>query len=143
MILNNDKLKISVTDLILVVISLIFAYGIRFLFPVCAVMGEDIMTCHWAGEVLKAISVIMVMLSLIHLVVSQQMKSGIDLAMIAFGGLMITIPGTIINICMMPDMHCHMTKTVMMILGIIVILVAIADVVINIQQAASQRHARV
>ncbi|MBO6047280.1 MAG: DUF4418 family protein [Erysipelotrichaceae bacterium] len=143
MIFNNDKMAISITDLLLVVISLAFAFGIRFLFPVCAIMGEDIMACHWAGEVLKVISLIMVVLSLIHLVVPQQTKSGIDLAMVAFGGLMITVPGTIINICMMPDMHCHMTKTAMMILGIIVILTAAADIVINMQQKAIQRHARI
>ena len=77
MLVNKEKCKIAFTDVLLVMINLAYAIGIRRMFPVCEIMGETIMNCHWAGEVEKALGIVFIVLGAAHLLIPDgRVKSG-------------------------------------------------------------------
>ena len=85
MILRKEKCRFGITEVILLVLSILLLAGSRSWFAVCAVMSETVMSCHWAGEVLKAVSVVLFILVVVHILVpDEKIKMGMDLALAAF-----------------------------------------------------------
>ena len=81
MLVNKPKLKIAVTELLIAAVSIIFLIGIRVWFPVCEPSGESYMSCHWAGESLGAVSIVIAVLSVVHIFIPDaKIKTGMDIA---------------------------------------------------------------
>ena len=144
MIVNNKKIKLGVTDILLVIISIVFTAGIRGWFKVCEPMGEGFMSCHWAGETLKAMSITMLVLCIIHVFMpDEKIKIGMDIAFIGVLVFSLMIPGGVINLCMMEDMKCRsLTKPWNMGICIVWIIIILGDILLCIGSLNKEKHKR-
>ena len=144
MIINNSKCKIAFTDILFLALSIIYLVGIKLWFPVCGVSGDMVMSCHWAGEVLSALSVLLVILSLIHMVIpDERIKAGIDISGAGIAVLSLMIPGNIINLCKNSEMQCRTNTSLWTIIFMAVICAALcADAFIYLRLHSGKKHSR-
>ena len=144
MLVNKEKLKISVPELVSVLLSFAFLIGIRSWFGVCPVSGEMVMSCHWAGEVLKSISILMVVITLIRLFLpDEKIKMGMNLAFLCVLILTIFLPGGVISLCQDAGMQCRsQTQPWAVILVVALILVTVIDEIIYVSAITKQKHQR-
>ena len=144
MFINKRKIKIAVTDILLLVCSALYCIGIKYWFPVCKASGDMIMSCHWAGEALFALAVLLCVLSAAHTFIpDEKIKSGIDISLAGIAVFAMLIPGNIISLCKSSDMICRngtsMWTSVFMIL---LIIIAAADIFIYLQSLSGGKHKR-
>lgn len=144
MLVNQSKIKIAVTDLIMILISVCYLLGIHKWFSVCPVMGESVMACHWAGEVLKAIALLVLIISVVHTCLpDEKIKIGVDIALVGLYIMTIFVPGRIVHICSDSMMHCRKaTQPWTIVFCIVLLLVALADIVFYCSKLAKDRHTR-
>ena len=102
------------------------------------------MSCHWAGEVLSALSVLLVILSLIHMVIpDERIKAGIDISGAGIAVLSLMIPGNIINLCKNSEMQCRTNTSLWTIIFMAVICAALcADAFIYLRLHSGKKHSR-
>lgn len=144
MLIQKENLKIGVLEVLAALVSLLYLIGIHSWFPVCAVMGDTIMACHWAGRVLQALALLLALLSVAHLFVPDEMaKTGMDVAMAGIAMVTLFTPGHIINLCMMEEMNCRSNTLPFTIgFGVLMILLLIADIVFWQNRIAKAKHER-
>ena len=144
MIINNSKCKIAFTDILFLALSIIYLVGIKLWFPVCGVSGDMVMSCHWAGEVLSALSVLLVILSLIHMVIpDERIKAGIDISGAGIAVLSMIIPGNIITLCKNSEMPCRANTSLWTIIFMVIICVIICvDIFVYLQMQSGKKHRR-
>lgn len=144
MMINKEKLKTGIPELLLAVVSLLFMIGIRVWFPVCEVTGDSIMPCHWAGEMMKAMSILFLGLSLVHIFIPDaKTKIGIDISLAALFILTLNIPGNIIRICGNANMACrHMTQPFSVLFCIIMTVLSLLDIVFYFSLLSKEKHGR-
>mgnify|MGYP002623852021 FL=1 len=122
--MNNKKLNIGVTDIILLVLSAVFFLGLlTFLAPCGPKDDGSWMTCHWAGQALRGISAVLLVISGIHFFVKDsKIKLGLSLAAIPAAILSLILPGNLIGLCMMNTMRCHsVMRTGTMIISVLIL----------------------
>ena len=144
MIVNKRKFKIAFTDILLTALGVLYYFGIHYWFPVCMAMEDKPMNCHWAGEVLSALAVVLSVLSAVHILMpDEKIKSGMDVSMAGIAVLAVLIPGNIIPLCKSSEMMCRngtsMWTAVFMISFIII---AAADIFIYLQSLSDKKHKR-
>ncbi len=142
--LGNSKLKVSFAELLLVVVAVVYAIGIRTWFEVCPAMGESMMSCHWAGEVLKATSIILAGMTLLTVFIPDiKVKTGLNIGIVGLNIFNISVPGGIINICKNADMACR-TNTYLwnIILTVSCIIIAVADIILLFSYLNREKHSR-
>ena len=144
MLLNKEKFRLAVTDILTFAVSLVYLLGIRLWFPVCEASENGFMSCHWAGEVLKAMSIVLLLISIIHLVVpDEKVKIGMDIPLCCIYALSFCIPGRIIPLCKMAEMSCRRgTQIWTAVIMIVLLLIAIADIILYSSVFAKQKHSR-
>ncbi len=144
MIVNKEKLKLSWTELLLFALSLIFVIGIRSWFDVCPVMSEKMMSCHWAGEMLKVITVLILVLAALHMTVpGEGTKIGMDISMIGICLMTAFVPGRIISICQNADMACRrVTQPWTIILCVALALLSLLDLIWYSSRLSHEKHRR-
>ena len=140
MIVNRQKVKFGVSDLLIVAAAGLFYAGLNFWFPVCG----GTMPCHWVGETLKAAAVLMLVLGLAHLFIPNgSVKTGLDISLIGLSVLAANIPGNIIAICQNPDMHCRrLTLPFTIAFCAVFVLLLIADMVAYWSQPSAEARKR-
>ena len=145
MIINKSKVKISITDLLLTVVSAIMLIGSYTWFAVCEVKGDTIMSCHWAGEMIKVMFLLMLVLSVIHLFIPEMhFKCGVSLSLLGISAVTLFIPGGIIDLCKMEEMTCRSnTRMWTLIFCCIIGILAIVDILIYLAIASAEKHRRV
>ena len=144
MIVNKDRLKIGVMEIAAIILSLLFVIGIRTWFAVCPVTGDTPMTCHWAGEMLKILSILILVLSVTHTVIpDEKIKVGMDAALACTCAVTAFVPGGIIGLCKSADMACRKT-TYLWTVGICVLLVITfaVDIYFCITNLSREKHRR-
>ncbi len=144
MIVNVNKIKITIIDIIGLIVAVLFLTGINLWFPVCEPMESGFMSCHWAGEVLKAISVVFVVISAAHLVIGDgRIKMGMSLSMLGFCALTFCIPGRIVTLCKMAEMDCRShTQLSTAVFMILLMLISLADIIFWTSKASDENHKR-
>lgn len=144
MFINKPKCRVAATDILLVLVSVVYALGIRIWFPVCAAKEDAVMSCHYAGEVLKALSVLLAILSAAHLVSPDgRVKLGIDIALGGLAVLAMNVPGGIIPICAMGGMACRAKALPgTLICGAVFVILALFDAFLFLAENAKEKHAR-
>ena len=144
MIINKPKIKIGIPELLLTVLSVLFMIGIRVWFPVCEVTGENIMPCHWAGEMLKALSVLFLVLCILHIIIpGSEVKIGIDVSLAGLFILALNIPGNIIRICAHEDMACRsLAKPMTALFCILMTVLAFLDIIFYLSLRSNEKHKR-
>lgn len=65
---KNEKAKIfGITDIALVLVSAVFLLGILFVFSPCGPTETGgWMSCHWAGNAVTGLAIVLTVLSLTH-----------------------------------------------------------------------------
>lgn len=132
--MEKQKRKIKISDITFLVVSAIFFIGSLTFFQPCEPMEDGgWMTCHWAGQAVAGIAAVLLVISILHIVVSNaQMKSGLSMATIPMAVLAAIIPGHLINLCMMDTMRCHAVMTPgTIVMSVLVIATAVFDIVVN------------
>ena len=141
---EKKKYSVGLTEIIMAVLALLYTIGIRAWFPVCAAMSDSVMACHWAGQTLKAISILLLALAVVHIIIrDENMKLGMDISLLGTGLITMLIPGHIINICRSAEMACRgATLPWTIAFGIVWILVILADILFFRARLTKQRHQR-
>jgi len=90
------------------VLSCVIAVGsVSFLGP-CVHEDGSFGACHWAGQAMLGIGLLLAVLSLTALLVKDgRLRTGILFAAAAAAVLGIFVPGTLINLCGMATMRCR------------------------------------
>ncbi|MFR6111231.1 MAG: DUF4418 family protein [Dialister invisus] len=115
---------------ILLVLSLLFIIGEQTVAGPCPVMPDGrFMVCHWAGQAVLGVGIVLVVLSLLHLAFKNDgMKLGLDLAVIADAVLLLMIPNRLIHLCMKNHMQCHtVMEPFVLVMGVLMIAAALGD----------------
>lgn len=117
-------------SLIMAIASLILAIGVKTFASACPAMPNGrFMMCHWAGEVVFGLGVLLLILSIIHFISKKtEMKQGISIAIFLNSIFTMLVPGNIVHLCMKTTMRCHMVmKPFVMVVAGIIAVVAIVD----------------
>ncbi len=116
--------KITITDILLTVLSLVLCIGIKFFFHACGVKEDgSFMTCHWAEQAVFCASIGMTAAALLRLFLPQKAKAGAALVMSISAVMTALLPGVFIRLCMMETMRCHalMRPAVIIVCGMIAV----------------------
>lgn len=123
-------MKKYVSSSILLVLSLLFIIGEQTVAGPCPVMLDGrFMVCHWAGQAVLGVGIVLAILSLFHLAFTNDgMKLGLDLAVIANAALLMLIPNHLIHLCMKNHMQCHtVMEPFLLVMGVLMIAAALGD----------------
>lgn len=144
MIVNKRKCKIGVTDILLLVCSALYFIGIKYWFPVCGMSGDMVMGCHWAGEVLAALSIMLIVISAVHIVIpDEKIKTGMDISLAGIAVFAMMIPGNIISLCKNSEMQCRNGTSVWTIIFMVSFcIIAAADAFIYFHNLSAEKHKR-
>ena len=129
--MNEKKRRCGITDILMVVLNLIFFVGIQTVFAPCEAHPDGSwMTCHWAGQALMGIAAALLAIAVMHLVIPRaQVKLGLALAMIPISVLALVLPDHLIDLCMMETMRCHtVMEPAVTVLSLLNIMTAGADI---------------
>ena len=129
--MNHEKRRFGITDVLLLVLNLIFFVGIQTVFAPCEARPDGSwMTCHWAGQALIGIAATLLAIAGMHLVIPRtQVKIGLSLAVIPVSVLAFAVPDHLIDLCMMETMHCHtVMEPAVTVLSLLNVLLAAADI---------------
>ena len=129
--MNHEKRRFGITDVLLLVLNLIFFVGIQTVFAPCEAHPDGSwMTCHWAGQALIGIAAALLAIAVMHLVIPRaQVKIGLSLAVIPVSILAFAVPDHLIDLCMMETMHCHtVMEPAVTVLSLLNVLLAAADI---------------
>ena len=132
--MNEKKRRCGITDVLLLVLNLIFFVGIQTVFAPCEARPDGSwMTCHWAGQALIGIAAALLAIAVMHLVIPRaQVKIGLSLAVIPVSVLAFAVPDHLIDLCMMETMHCHtVMEPAVTVLSLLNVLLAAADIYVQ------------
>lgn len=132
--MEKKKINIGVTDIILLVLSIVFLIGIRTFFAPCGPKDDGSwMTCHWAGQAITGIAAVLLVISVIHLLVKEsKVKQGLAIAMIPMALFSAILPGNMIGLCMMNTMRCHsVMHPATIVMSVLMIAAAVLDLIMQ------------
>lgn len=132
--------RICATDIILLVINVLFLLGMLFWFGPCDHVKEDgsFMNCHWAGVVLAGTAAVMTVISLAHLLIPDTgMKAGLSAALVPCSVFAFLVPENLISLCMMNTMRCRSVMTpAAMVCSALVVIAAAVDIAVQLRRKA-------
>ena len=132
--MKDKKINIGVTDVVLLIIEIIFLVGIITVFKACGPMEDGSwMSCHWACQAVTGVAGVLLVISLLHMFIpGAKIKLGLSIAMIPVSILSAIIPGYMIKLCMMDTMRCHaVMRPFVIVISIISIVISIIDIIIQ------------
>lgn len=130
--MNKKNTASIVVDIVILVLSIAFCVGIKFVFHACGPKEDGSwMACHWAEQAVFAVSISIAVMALIRVIIKdRRIKIGIALSIIPASIMAAVIPGNMINLCMMKDMHCHsVMHPAVVICSVIIAIAAIAGII--------------
>ena len=135
--------KVSVSDVILLVLSLILVVGSHVAFHACAAKPDGSwMVCHWAEHVVTALGAVFAVLSVARFFFAGKTKAGISLSFVPLAVVTALVPGVIVNLCMMKDMHCHtVMRPAVVVLSILIAIVSAVDFLVQCKTASADTSA--
>ena len=109
MILNKKGLKISVIDVVSVVVSVFFLVGITCWFGACGPKADgSYMNCHNAQIAVAVCGICLALLFLAEAFVrNKTARLILDAAALALCPVIFMIPGTLVHICLLSKMYCQ------------------------------------
>lgn len=130
----DTKRKIGVGDIALLVLSVFFAVGMFTIFAPCGPKEDGSwMVCHWAGNAVKGLAIVLAALSVAHIAFQNgSVKIGLSLAIVPVALFAAIVPGNVISLCMMKTMKCHaVTQPAGIVLSALIIIAAVLDIVLQ------------
>lgn len=120
-------------QLVILILSAVLCIGSKVLFHACEVMGEEIMACHWAEQAVFALSIVLLVQSILLLLLRDPgVKKGIAVAIVPTAVITVLVPGVFIRLCMMDTMRCRAVfRPAVTILGILIAVAAVCFLIIH------------
>ncbi len=99
------------------------------------------MACHWAQNAITLIGIVLVLQSFIKLVINQKgIKTGLAIGTAALAIVVIFIPGTAINLCMMKPMRCHTVfRPAVTVVSSLLAIVSVIDIITNLRRLGKEK----
>lgn len=116
------------------IISAVFFIGmLTFLKPCGPKEDGTFMSCHYAGTALIILSAGMLAISLLGLFLKDgAARTAVGALQFAFSVLALIIPGTVIGLCMMPEMRCRaVMRPGSIVFAVLMLLFSLAGILIN------------
>ena len=144
MIVNKERFKLGIMEAVAVIASLVMLIGLKLWFPVCPVMEDKIMACHWAGNMLMGIVSLILAMSLVKIFIPDlKVKLGMTISSVIVSFMPFLIPGILIGVCKMEDMACRRgTQPAARVFSVVMILIFVIDLVTIISAIRKAKHAR-
>ncbi|MBP3854317.1 MAG: DUF4418 family protein [Ruminiclostridium sp.] len=124
-----NKMKDRIAGIILTLLSLLLTVGVKTLFSACGAKDDgSFMSCHYAEQAVFGMGIALTVISVCVLISGgSRIGTGCAVALIPAGAVTLFTPGVLINLCMMPNMHCHtvMHPAVSVICGLIIAAAAV------------------
>ena len=120
--------------------SVTAAGSVSFLGP-CVHEDGSFAACHWAGQAMLGIGLLLAVLSLTALLVKDgRVRAGILFAAAAAAVLGIFVPGTLINLCGMATMRCRaVMRPAMTLLCVLTAVSSLAGGIAAYRKAGSEK----
>lgn len=131
------RLKTGMAEIILLVIGLVIIIGSLTFFSACGAKEDgSFMNCHWAQVIITSLGALISAEALAAVIVPNRMfRSGLDLAACLTSIIIALVPGTLISLCMMPDMHCRtVTQPVTLLFASAAFVAAVTGLILNIRR---------
>ncbi|MBQ8135038.1 MAG: DUF4418 family protein [Clostridia bacterium] len=130
-----------VTGMIMLLLSVLLLVGVLTFFAPCGPMEDgSFMACHWIGQETIGFAAAMILISIIHLIVPQDIKLGLGLAMIPVSLLAALVPYALMGSCMMEMMTCNaLTKPAVAVVSVLVLIAAAADVIVLFRNRKTEK----
>ena len=118
--------------------GIFLAIGVRLLFHACIHDDGTQGSCHWAQQMTGAMGILIAVMSFLMILFRErQAKAAISVCVLCAGILTALIPGSIIRLCMMPDMSCNaMMKPWTIAISIVISLAGLAGIFLNMKKKA-------
>lgn len=133
------KQNTSWTGIVQLIVSVVFLIGmLTFLKPCGPKEDGTFMSCHYAGMALIILAAGMLVISLTGLFLKDgALKAAANVLQIVLSVIALIIPGTVIGLCMMPEMRCRaVMRPGSIIFAVLMILVSLAAILINRKKKA-------
>ena len=105
----KEKKRCLVPALVTMVLAVLAAAGVKSFAGPCVHEDGSFGPCHWAGQALFGLSIVIAAESVIVLWRKDAgLRRGLYLAMMLTALLGILMPGTLISLCAMESMRCRM-----------------------------------
>ena len=139
---KKNKLSIGLRIIILI-ICLVITFGVEFIFRSCGAQEDGgYMACHWAQQAVMAAGIILTVQAA-ALVCTSDKKIQQIISLTIAGGAIVTalIPNIMINLCMMPTMHCNaVMRPWTIVCCVVLFIVCVINAVINLLKAKSSDY---
>jgi glucose uptake protein GlcU len=111
------------------VIGLLIAIGPQTLFPVCEVMGEMVMHCHWTAQAELGIGLVIALLGLAGIIFSSKdLRLGLSISLFLNGLLALLVPSVLIGVCPGAHMPCHiLTLPALSVLSALLVVISVIN----------------
>lgn len=114
----------------LLLLSILLAAGITWLFPVCGPKEDGSwMRCHWSGQTIFGIGIVLAALAIAYLLIpSRSVRAGLSLSVIPIGLLNLAVLNGLIGLCGKAEMQCRaVTQPAVTIISVILVILGIAN----------------
>ena len=133
------KQNILWTTIVHLIVSAVFLIGMLTFLKPCGLKEDGtFMSCHYAGTALVVLAAGMMAVSLLGLFLrGGTARTAAGVLQIVFSALVLIIPGTVIGLCMMPEMRCRaVMRPGSIIFAVLMILVSLAGILISRRKKA-------
>lgn len=116
------------------VLNICLVIGTATVFAACGAKEDgSFMHCHTACRTVQAAAILMAVINLAGLAAkNQKLRKGIFLVQILAAAVAMLVPGQIIPLCMMPQMHCRMLmRPFVLVMEVLILLIAAAGVLMG------------
>ena len=125
-------------QIVLVAVQLVFAFLLMigektFLRPCSARPDGTFMTCHWAGESVYVLSILLFFGAMLMLIIrKQEVYAALEGMVILICLLMKHVPGGFIPLCMKKDMRCWavMRPGVSLLCALVILLAIVVEILV-------------
>lgn len=129
-----EHIKKSIPELITTILSAGLFVGSFTFLNTCGPKDDgSFMTCHYAGNVIKALSLVILIQAVLALINFKNTRAGLNISNLLVSVVCLLVPGHLVATCMMNDMRCNLyTKPGVTVICIIIAAVTLISSVMNL-----------
>ena len=136
-----ERIKKSVSDILVFVLGLVIVIGSLTFFSACGSMEEDgmqmWMNCHWAQVAVTISGTAISLFALVSVFLKGKLKAVFNFIEAVGGVMVILFPTVLIHTCMMNDMRCNsIMKPCAILFGALVAVITVISAIINLKKKA-------
>ncbi len=129
--------RFSILACVRAALGLLLTVGVFTFMQPCARMDGEYGTCHWAGQALAGLGVVLTAQAVTGMLLGNaKAREGVSLSMIPAALLAALIPGAIIPLCMMETMRCNTTmKPAAILIAALIGVLSVGDAILQHNRA--------